>query len=316
MYKASDYHIPVLYQEVIENLAIKPDGFYVDCTAGGGAHSLGILEQLSSTGLLISIDQDPEALAATKLKLESLDHNNTQFILVHDKFSELKDILAERNIDKVDGILADLGVSSHQIDTARRGFSYRRDGALDMRMNPNNPVSAADLINTSTEEDLVYILKVFGEERYANLIARSIVEKRNLKPFETTMDLVELIKSVMPARSKREKHPARRTFQALRIAVNQELKELEKLLEVIPHCLNNKGRVNLISFHSLEDRIIKNKFQEWENPCTCPNDFPICVCGKKPLGKIIHRKGIVAGKEDIAKNSRARSARLRVFEMN
>lgn len=315
MFKDSDYHIPVLYTEVLETLQIKPNGIYVDCTAGGGGHSLGILKRLSSTGTLISIDQDPTALAATKLKLESLNQNNAQFILVNDQFSHLREILNDLKIAKVDGILADLGVSSHQIDIAERGFSFQKDGFLDMRMDPSNSVNAADIVNNSSAEELIYIFRTYGEEKYTHKIVAAIIDERKIKPFTTTFDLANLIKKVVPAKSKREKHPAKRIFQALRIAVNQELKELEHLLNVLPQSVKSGGRIDLISFHSLEDRLIKHKFQEWQNPCTCPKDFPICVCGNEPLGKIIGKKGITATAEEIAENSRARSARLRVFEM-
>lgn len=317
MYKDSKYHhIPVLYNEVLDTLRIKPNGIYVDCTAGGGGHSSGILKQLSSSGFLICIDQDPQALIATKLKLESLENNDAQFVLVQDKFSNIKEILENLNLDKVDGVLADLGVSSHQIDTASRGFSFQKDGVLDMRMNPKDSMTAADFVNRASEEEISYVIKVYGEERYALRIARNIVRRRKTKPFATTFDLVDAIRQVMPAKSRREQHPAKRTFQAIRIYINKELAEIETLLSVLPDCLAEKGRIDIISFHSLEDRIVKHKFKKWEDPCTCPNDFPICVCGKEPLGKIINRKGIVASQEDIELNSRARSARLRVFEMN
>ncbi|HHU53364.1 MAG TPA: 16S rRNA (cytosine(1402)-N(4))-methyltransferase RsmH [Clostridiaceae bacterium] len=315
MFRDYDYHLPVLYTEVLETLLIKPKGIYVDCTAGGGGHSLGILQQLSSAGVLISIDQDPEALKATKLKLESLNQNNAQFILVKNQFSHLREILNDLNIDKVDGVLADLGVSSHQIDTADRGFSFQKDGNLDMRMDPANSINAADIINNSSAEELNYIFRMYGEEKYARKIVAAIITERKTKLFRSTFELVDLIKKVVPAKSKREKHPAKRVFQALRIAVNQELKELEDLLNTLPQCVNSGGRIDLISFHSLEDRLIKHKFQEWENPCTCPDDFPVCVCGNVPLGKIISRKGITPSDREIAENSRARSARLRVFEM-
>ncbi|HHT24901.1 MAG TPA: 16S rRNA (cytosine(1402)-N(4))-methyltransferase RsmH [Clostridiaceae bacterium] len=315
MFKGSDYHIPVLYTEVLETLLIKPNGIYVDCTAGGGGHSSGILKRLSPPGVLISIDQDPAALTTTKLKLESLNQNNAQFILVNAQFSHLREILNNLKITKVDGVLADLGVSSHQIDTAERGFSFQKDGTLDMRMDPANPVNAADIVNNSNAEELIYIFRVYGEEKFAQRIVAAIIAEREIKPFRSTFDLVNLIKKVVPAKSKREKHPAKRIFQALRIAVNQELKELEELLNVLPQCVKSGGRIDLISFHSLEDRLIKHRFQEWENPCTCPQDFPICICGNVPLGKMIGRRGITATAEEIAENSRARSARLRVFEM-
>lgn len=315
MYKDSNFHhIPVLYHEVLEGLKINPEGIYVDCTAGGGGHSSGILQKLSDQGRLICIDQDKEALSATKLKLESLKNNKAKYTLVNDKFSNLKQILSDLKIEKVDGILADLGVSSHQIDTAERGFSFQRDGALDMRMNLDNPYTAADFVNTATVEEMIAVFRKYGEERFSQRIANAIVEDRIENPFKTTLQLVETIKRVVPAKSKREQHPAKRVFQAIRIYVNGELDEVEKLLESAKDCLNPGGRIAIITFHSLEDRIVKHEFQQWENPCTCPKEFPVCICGATSLGKTIQRKGIVASASDIQDNPRARSARLRVFE--
>ncbi len=317
MCRDSDFHhIPVLYDEVLRALNIKPDGIYVDCTSGGGGHSSGILNKLSSEGLLIAIDQDPDALSATKLKLESLMENKAQFKLIQNKFSDIKNILFDLNIAKIDGLLADLGVSSHQIDTAERGFSFRENGKLDMRMSDQALMSAADFVNTASVTKIAEVLRDYGEERYAARIAGNIVRLRTEKPFRTTFELVDAIKQVVPAKSKREQHPAKRTFQAIRIYINQELSELETLLQNIPDLMNEKSRVCIITFHSLEDRIVKQTFQKWENPCTCPKDFPVCVCGKKPLGRIVVRKGIVADEKAVAENSRSRSARLRIFEMN
>ncbi len=317
MYKDSNFHhIPVLYNETLDALAIKANGIYVDCTAGGGGHSSGILQKLSENGHLICIDQDPEALSATKLKLDSLEQNNAHYTLVNDTFSNLATILKKLQIEQVDGILADLGVSSHQIDTAERGFSFQQDGSLDMRMNPDNPYTAADFVNTASAEELADVFKKYGEERYAMRIAKNIVRLREERPFLTTFQLVDAIKQVVPAKSKREQHPAKRVFQAIRIQINHELQEIEDLLAASKFSLAAKGRIAVITFHSLEDRIVKHTFQEWENPCTCPKEFPVCVCGKKPLGKIINKKGIVASQSAISENPRARSARLRVFEMN
>lgn len=316
MYKDSNYHLPVLYNEVLETLSIKPEGVYVDCTAGGGGHSSGIIKQLNEKGILIAIDQDSEALLETKKKLESLNELKAQYILVQDKFSNIKEILTKLNITRIDGVLADLGVSSHQIDTASRGFSFQKDGDLDMRMNSESGMNAYDFVNNASQEKLAEVIHVYGEEKFADRIARNIVSKRALKPIQTTFELVEIIKQVMPAKSKREQHPAKRTFQAIRIYVNQELDEIEKLLNDLPDCMAENGVIDIITFHSLEDRIVKHIFQKWENPCTCPPDFPICVCGKKPIGKILKRKGIVAQNEEIQQNQRSRSARLRVFKMN
>ncbi len=308
------HHIPVLYHEVLEGLKINPEGIYVDCTAGGGGHSSGILQKLSDQGRLICIDQDKEALSATKLKLESLKNNKANYTLVNNNFSNLKQILSALKIEKVDGILADLGVSSHQIDTAERGFSFQRDGALDMRMNQDNPYTAADFVNTATVEEMTAVFRKYGEERFSQRIANAIAKDRIENPFETTLQLVETIKRVVPAKSKREQHPAKRVFQAIRIYVNGELDEVEKLLESAKDCLNPGGRIAIITFHSLEDRIVKHEFQQWENPCTCPKEFPVCICGAVSIGKTIQRKGIVASVNDIQDNPRARSARLRIFE--
>ncbi len=317
MCKDSNFqHIPVLYQALISNLEIKPDGVYVDCTAGGGGHSSGILQALSSAGLLIAIDRDPAALSATQMKLESLNQTQAHYRLVEGKFSEVSRILEELQIEKVDGIIADLGVSSAQIDQAERGFSFQQDGDLDMRMSPTNPLTAADFVNTAGREEIVRVLRLYGEEKFAGRIADKIVETRQVRPLRRTFDLVDVIKAAVPAKSKREQHPAKRSFQAIRIYINQELAELEKLLETLPGLMAPQGRIGIISFHSLEDRLVKQTFQQWEKPCTCPKDFPVCVCGKKPLGHVVNRKGIVADQAEIAANPRSRSARLRVFVMN
>ncbi|NLJ94545.1 MAG: 16S rRNA (cytosine(1402)-N(4))-methyltransferase RsmH [Clostridiaceae bacterium] len=316
MYKDSNYHLPVLYREAIETLSIKPNGVYVDCTAGGGGHSSGIIKRLNENGFLLAIDQDPEALLVTRKKLESLRDIKAQYILVQDQFSNIKEILANSNITKIDGLIADLGVSSYQIDTASRGFSFQQDGKLDMRMNPKSKMSAFDFVNNASQEKIAEVLRKYGEEKFANRISSNIVFQRSQKTIRTTYELVQIIKQVMPARSRREQHPAKRTFQAIRIYVNQELAEIEKLLDALPDCMASGGIIDIISFHSLEDRIVKRIFQKWENPCTCPPDFPVCTCNKKPLGKRVNTKGFVASQEEINRNPRSRSARLRVFKMN
>lgn len=304
-------HIPVLLDECIEGLAIKSDGIYVDCTAGGGGHSFAIASRLT-TGRLISIDRDEEAIAACTKRLESVKDRVT---VVKATFSQVGDILKQMGIDGVDGILMDLGVSSHQIDTPERGFSFRSDAKLDMRMDRQAPMSAEILINTYGEAEIADILWRYGEERYSRQIARRIVQARQNGPIETTGQLVEIIKSAMPAAARREdQHPAKRTFQALRIAVNDELGELEETLKAIPSLLCEGGRAAVISFHSLEDRMVKTAFREQSTGCTCPPEFPVCVCGHKAQMKIITKKPIVATGEQLADNRRAACAKLRIAE--
>lgn len=304
-------HIPVLLDECIEGLAIKPDGIYVDCTAGGGGHSFAIASRLT-TGRLISIDRDEEAIAACTKRLESVKDRVT---VVKATFSQVGDILKQMGIDGVDGILMDLGVSSHQIDTPERGFSFRSDAKLDMRMDRQAPMSAEILINTYGEAEIADILWRYGEERYSRQIARRIVQARQNGPIGTTGQLVEIIKSAMPAAARREdQHPAKRTFQALRIAVNDELGELEETLKAIPSLLCEGGRAAVISFHSLEDRMVKTAFREQSTGCTCPPEFPVCVCGHKAQMKIVTKKPIVATGEQLADNRRAACAKLRIAE--
>ncbi|EJO5346594.1 16S rRNA (cytosine(1402)-N(4))-methyltransferase RsmH [Clostridium botulinum] len=301
-------HISVLLQETIDSLNIKEDGIYIDCTLGGGGHSREILKKLSNKGRLIGIDQDTSALKAAKERLK--DYENV--IYVHNNFYNIDSILDELNIDKVDGIIMDLGVSSYQLDEASRGFSYMKDAPLDMRMNRDEDFSAYDVVNSYEEEKLFKILKNYGEEKFSRKIARFIVEKRVVKPIETTGELVDIIRKAIPARFQREGHPAKRTFQAIRIEVNRELQILNKAIEDSVNRLNKNGRLSIITFHSLEDRIVKVKFKELEKPCTCPPSFPICVCGKEPQIKIITKKPIDPSEEEKEINSRSKSAKLRV----
>ncbi len=310
------HHIPVLFEECMEGLAIKPDGIYVDCTAGGGGHSAGIVERLGDHGKLISLDKDDEALAACEKRREALGAKD-KWVLVKTDFSKFGEVLKELNIEKVDGVLADLGVSSHQIDTVDRGFSYMQEGPLDMRMNQKQELSAEVVVNEYSEGDLTRIFREYGEERYAGRIASVIVKRRAEAPIRSTTDLAEIIRSAMPrAARKEDQHPARRCFQAIRIEVNHELDSVSELLEVVPSMLNANGRFAVISFHSLEDRLVKEAFRKLENPCTCPREFPVCVCGKRPLGRCVHSKPIVASKKEAVENKRSGCAKLRVFERN
>lgn len=304
-------HISVLLNECLEGLSIKKNGIYVDCTLGGAGHSSHILKKLSSEGTLIGIDQDNDALKAAKEKLKN--YSNVKF--VHNNFYNIDSILTSLNIPKVDGILMDLGVSSYQLDEGERGFSYMKDAPLDMRMDRDREFSAYEVVNTYSEEDLYRIIRDYGEEKFAKKIAKFIVEKRADKPIETTLELVDIIKAAIPAKARREgPHPAKRTFQAIRIEVNGELAILNKAIEDGVEHLNKGGRMAIITFHSLEDRIVKLKYRELSNPCTCPKEFPVCICGKKPLVKIISRKAIEPSKEEVEKNPRSRSAKLRILE--
>lgn len=304
-------HVSVLLNECLEGLNIKPDGKYVDCTLGGAGHSSQILKRLSKDGLLIGIDQDKDALKAAGERLKDFDNK----ILVHNNFYNIGEIIDDLNVGNVDGILMDLGVSSYQLDEGERGFSYMKDAPLDMRMNRDNDFSAYDVVNTYSEEELYKVIKDYGEEKFAKRIASFIVEKRESKKIETTFELVDIIKSAIPAKARREgPHPAKRTFQAIRIEVNGELRILNKAIEDGVNRLNKGGRMAIITFHSLEDRIVKLKFRDLANPCTCPKEFPICVCGKKPLVKLVSRKAIEPSKEEVLENPRSRSAKLRVIE--
>lgn len=304
-------HVSVLLNECIDALDIKKDGIYVDCTLGGAGHSSHILKHLSKDGMLIGIDQDTDALKAAKERLK--DYDNVKY--VHSNFYNIDNILTELDIDKVDGILMDLGVSSYQLDEASRGFSYMQDAHLDMRMNRDNDFSAYEVVNNYSEEELYRIIRDYGEEKFAKRIANFIVNKRSLKPIETTFELVDIIKAAIPAKARREgPHPAKRTFQAIRIEVNSELAILNKTIEDGINRLNPGGRMAIITFHSLEDRIVKLKFRELENPCTCPKEFPMCICGKKPLVKVLSKKGIAPTEHEIEENPRSRSAKVRVVE--
>ena len=305
------HHVSVLLDECIEGLAIQPDGVYVDGTLGGAGHSSQIAKRLQS-GRLIGIDRDPVALAAAGKRLEPYKDRVT---LVHSNFCEMARVLEELGIPGVDGILMDLGVSSPQLDDGERGFSYMVDAPLDMRMNNEDALSAEIVVNTWPQEELKRILYTYGEERYAPQIAAAICRRREEKPIATTLELVDVIRSAMPPAALREKqHPAKRSFQAIRIAVNDELGSVEKAMEVAVPLLNPGGRLAVITFHSLEDRIVKTAMADAAKGCTCPPQFPVCVCGKKPKVKLISRKPIVASDEELEANPRARSAKLRVCE--
>ena len=305
------HHISVLLNECIEGLNIKPEGIYVDGTLGGAGHSGQIAKRLS-TGRLIGIDRDPIALKVAGERLEPYKNNVT---LVHSNFCEMAQVLKDLDIPGVDGILLDLGVSSPQLDDGSRGFSYMADAPLDMRMNSQDALSAETVINTWSQEELKRILYTYGEERYAPQIAAAICRRREEAPIKTTLELVDIIRSAMPAAALREKqHPAKRSFQAIRIAVNDELGSVERVLEDTIDLLNPGGRLAIITFHSLEDRIVKTAMTAASKGCTCPPSFPVCVCGKKPKVKIISRKPIVASEEELERNPRARSAKLRVCE--
>lgn len=301
-------HYSVMLEECIEMLDIKEDGIYVDCTLGGAGHSKEILKKLSPKGRLIGIDQDLDALKAAKEKLK--DFNNITY--VHNNFYNIKDILESLGIEKIDGILMDLGVSSYQLDQGERGFSYMKEAALDMRMNREEAFSAYNVVNEYSEDELFRILRDFGEEKFSRRIASRIVEKRKVKPVETTLELVKIIDECIPAKFKREGgHPAKRTFQGIRIEVNSELSILDRAIGDGIEALNKDGVMAIITFHSLEDRIVKNKFRDLVDPCKCPKDLPMCVCGKKPIIKLINKKPIEATKEELANNSRSKSAKLR-----
>ncbi|MBQ5755014.1 MAG: 16S rRNA (cytosine(1402)-N(4))-methyltransferase RsmH [Oscillospiraceae bacterium] len=301
-------HVPVLLEECLEGLAIKPEGTYMDGTAGGAGHSKEIAKRLT-TGQLVSFDQDPDAIATATERLAGLPAR-----VVQSNFRYAKEVLEGLGIPALDGALLDLGVSSHQLDDAARGFSYRADAPLDMRMSQSGP-TAADLVNTLSREELSRILRDYGEEPYAWQIAGKIVQKREEAPITTTLQLADLVASCMPpAVRRKDKNPSRRAFQALRIAVNSELDALNEGLDGIFDCLAPGGRFAIITFHSLEDRLVKNKFRHWATACTCPPEFPVCVCGGKPKAKLITRKPIEAKGQELEENRRSRSAKLRVLE--
>ncbi len=302
-------HQSVMLQECIDALAIKPQGFYLDGTAGGAGHSLAIAKQLAEGGHLYALDQDPDAVATARERLAGYPAT-----VIQANFRMARQALESAGVASLHGALLDLGVSSHQLDKAERGFSYREDAPLDMRMSQSGP-TAADFVNTKSRQDLADILRAYGEEPYAWQIAGKIVESRNEKPITTTLQLAELIASSLPpAVRRKDKNPARRSFQALRIAVNGEMEALEEGLEGIFSLLEPGGRFAILTFHSLEDRVVKNRFKEWATGCTCPPDFPVCVCGKTPQAKLITRKPIVAQPQELEENRRSRSAKLRVLE--
>lgn len=305
------HHVSVLLEECLDALAIRPDGIYVDGTLGGAGHSSQIAKRLT-TGRLIGIDRDPVALEAAGKRLEPYQDRVT---LCHSNFSEMAQVLQQLQIPGVDGILLDLGVSSPQLDDAQRGFSYMADAPLDMRMNGCDSLNAEIVVNSWSYEELKRILYTYGEERYAPQIASAICKRRETAAIKTTLELVDVIRSAMPSAALREKqHPAKRSFQAIRIAVNDELGAVERIMEDAVKLLNPGGRLAIITFHSLEDRIVKNAMAEAAKGCTCPPNFPVCVCGKKPLVKLVSRKPIVASDEELELNPRSRSAKLRVCE--
>ncbi|MBQ1274896.1 MAG: 16S rRNA (cytosine(1402)-N(4))-methyltransferase RsmH [Cellulosilyticum sp.] len=305
-------HVSVLLNECIEGLDIKPNGIYVDGTLGGAGHASVVCSHLSEEGYFIGINQDNNALAVSKERLSDMKPKVT---LVKSNFVEVKTVLENLGIEKIDGMLIDLGVSSHQLDEPSRGFSYMHDAPLDMRMNQDASYNAYELVNTMSEEDLYHIIKEYGEERWAKRIASFIVAQRREKPIETTYELVEVIKKAIPQSARKDgPHPAKRTFQAIRIAVNRELEIIEPTIKDIVGKLNKGGRLCIITFHSLEDRIVKHAFRDLEDPCTCSKDLPICVCGKVPQVKVITRKPILPSDEEVEMNPRSRSAKLRIIE--
>lgn len=305
----SEYHIPVLYTECIDNLVINKDGVYLDCTLGGGGHSEGILKSLSDKGRLISIDQDDQAIEFAKKRLERY---GKKWMVFKNNFENLDIVLYSAGYDKVDGILMDIGVSSTQLDDPSRGFSYRYDTRLDMRMNQNSELSAYEVVNEYPEEELARIIYEYGEERNSRKIARFICDTRVEKKIETTGELVAIIKRAYPARA--QKHPAKKTFQAIRIEVNRELEVLDKAINKAVDALKPGGRLGIITFHSLEDRLVKNKFRDLATACTCPPEIPICVCGGKAKVKLITRKPIIPQGDEVEFNNRAHSSKLRVVE--
>ena len=299
-------HIPVLFGETIASLDVKPDGIYVDCTAGGGNHSAAILERLGAEGRLICLDRDPDAIRAVTARFAG----DTRVTVIHTNYSAVGEVLAGLNTPAVDGILMDIGVSSHQVDTAERGFSFHKDAPLDMRMSQEG-VTAAELCNTLTWQQLAEIFTRYGEEKFSVRIAKGICAAREKQPIATTFELADIIAASVPAAAKRAGHPARRVFQALRIAVNDELGELERGLQAAFECLKPGGRLSVITFHSLEDRIVKQTMAKWCEGCTCPPDFPVCVCGNKPRARLLTRKPVVPSEEELERNPRSRSSKLR-----
>lgn len=305
-------HKSVLLNETIDGLNIKPDGIYVDGTLGGGGHAYEVCRRLGEKGSIVGIDQDAAAIEAASARLKDFGEKVT---IVRSNYCDMKSKLHELGIDKVDGIVLDLGVSSYQFDTAERGFSYREDAPLDMRMDTRQKMTARDIVNDYTEADLYRVIRDYGEDKFAKNIAKHIVQARAVKPVETTAELSEIIRASIPMKfQKKSGHPAKRTFQAIRIELNRELDVLRDSLDDMIDLLNPGGRLCIITFHSLEDRIVKSAFRKNENPCTCPPDFPVCVCGKKSKGSIITKKPILPSEEELEYNSRSKSAKLRIFE--
>ena len=305
-------HKSVLLNETIDGLNIQPDGIYVDGTLGGGGHAYEVSRRLGDKGSIVGIDQDAAAIEAAGNRLKDFGEKVT---IVRSNYCDMKSRLHELGIDKVDGIILDLGVSSYQLDTAERGFSYREDAPLDMRMDRRQKMTARDIVNDYSEMDLYRVIRDYGEDKFAKNIAKHIVAARKVKPIETTGELTEIIRASIPMKyQKKSGHPAKRTFQAIRIELNRELEVLKDSLDDMIDLLNPGGRLCIITFHSLEDRIVKSAFRKNENPCTCPSDFPVCVCGKVSKGSILTRKPILPSEEEMEENSRAKSAKLRIFE--
>lgn len=304
-------HKSVMLTETVDGLNVKPGGIYVDGTLGGGGHSYEICRRLQGKGRLIGIDQDDAAIEAATERLQEFSDMVT---IVRNNYCNMQEVLQQLQIEKVDGIVLDLGVSSYQLDTAERGFSYKYDTDLDMRMDRRQSLTAKDIVNQYSEKELFRIFKDYGEEQFSQNIAKHIVKRRSEKPIETTFELNDIIKAAIPAKKRMNGHPSKRVFQAIRIECNRELDVLRDTMDTMVSLLNPEGRLSIITFHSLEDRIVKSAFRKWENPCTCPPEFPVCVCGKKPLGHAVSRKPILPGEEELRGNSRSKSAKLRVFE--
>ena len=305
-------HTSVLLEETVNGLEVKPGGIYVDATLGGGGHAFEVCRHLSDKGRFIGIDQDAAAIEAAGERLSGFGEKVT---VVRSNYCDLKPVLHSLGIDKVDGIVLDLGVSSYQLDTAERGFSYRADAPLDMRMDQRQELTAKDIVNTYSEQELFRVIRDYGEDRFAKNIAKHIVMEREKNPIETTGQLNEVIRRAIPMKfQKNAGHPSKRTFQAIRIELNRELEVLRESLDTMIDMLNPGGRICIITFHSLEDRIVKSAFRKNENPCICPPHFPVCVCGNVPKGKVITKKPILPGEEELAENSRSKSAKLRIFE--
>ncbi|MDY5577168.1 MAG: 16S rRNA (cytosine(1402)-N(4))-methyltransferase RsmH [Lachnospiraceae bacterium] len=309
-------HKSVLLNETIESLNIKPDGIYVDGTLGGAGHAYEVCRRLSDKGRFVGIDQDDDALQAAGERLREFE-GKIKIDRVKSNYCQIKSVLNNLGIEKVDGILLDIGVSSYQLDTVERGFSYKENAPLDMRMDQTKPFSAKNVVNEYDEMELYRIIRDYGEDKFAKNIAKHIVQARQEKEIETTGELIEIIKAAIPAKVRAVGgHPAKKTFQAIRIEVNKELEVLENSIDDMIDLLNDGGRLSIITFHSLEDRIVKNKFRENENPCICPKSFPVCVCGRKSKGRVITRKPIIPSEEEIIENKRSKSSKLRVFEKN